>query len=173
MINIAEMIGMGQKNIFFIEAEESLTEFHPRLLCAFESAALHNPDHLVISKNAVFVWSPLVISFFIQVFVLVSATAMLNNVPSYFEQNYTNLVFAKVNFTQFLAATPASKYWSSNDINAGYGLENIGDVLRVVLVLLFGGTYFDTDVISLKTIPDQEKVCKCMFFYFRANQTQV
>ena len=64
MINIAEMIGMGQKNIFFIEAEESLTEFHPRLLCAFESAALHNPDHLVISKNAVFVWSPLVISFF-------------------------------------------------------------------------------------------------------------
>ena len=95
---------------------------------------------------------------------LVSATSMLNNAPSYFEENYTNLVFAKVNFTQFFAAIPASKFWSSNEIIARYGLENIGDVLRVVLVLLFGGTYFDTDVISLKTIPDQEKVCKCMFF---------
>ena len=56
MINIAEMIGMGQNNIFFIEAEESLTEFHPRLLCAFESAALHNPDHLVISNILYFIW---------------------------------------------------------------------------------------------------------------------
>ena len=55
MINIAEMIGIGQNNIFFIEADDSLTEFHPRLLCAFESAALHNPDQLVIFKNAVLV----------------------------------------------------------------------------------------------------------------------
>ena len=52
---------------------------------------------------------------------LVSATAMLNNVPSYFNQNYTNLVFAKVNFTKFFAASTESKFWSSNEINVGYG----------------------------------------------------
>ena len=43
---------MGEDNIFFIEADDNLTEFHPRLLCAFESAALHNPDKLVILNNA-------------------------------------------------------------------------------------------------------------------------
>ena len=93
---------------------------------------------------------------------LVSATSMLNNVPSYLEQNYTNLFFAKANFTKFFAASSESKFWSSNQINAGYGLENIGDVLRIVLVLLFGGTHFDTDVISVKPIPvfDNTWVCR-------------
>ena len=52
MINIGKRIGMGEDNIFFIEADDNLSEFHPRLLCAFESAALHNPDKLVILNNA-------------------------------------------------------------------------------------------------------------------------
>ena len=98
---------------------------------------------------------------------LVSATSMLNNVPSYFEQNYTNLVFAKVNFTKFFAASSASKFWSINEINVGYGLKNIGDILRIVLVLLFGGTHFDTDVISVKPIPwfDNTWVSRCMLYF--------
>ena len=47
MINIEKMIGGGQNNIFFIEDNDALIEFHPRILCAFESAALHNPNKLV------------------------------------------------------------------------------------------------------------------------------
>ena len=100
---------------------------------------------------------------------LVSATSMLNNAPSYFEQHYTNLVFAKVNFTKIFAATSASKFWANNDINAGYGLVNLGDVLRIVLLFLFGGTHFDTDVISVKPIPDQQKVYRCVLYLLFMN----
>ena len=43
-VNLEVKIGNSQDNIFFIESNDNLTEFHPRLLCAFESAAIHNPD---------------------------------------------------------------------------------------------------------------------------------
>ena len=46
-INLEEKIGNGQDNIFFIESNDDLTLFHPRLLCAFESAAMHNPNKKV------------------------------------------------------------------------------------------------------------------------------
>ena len=46
-IDLEEKIGNSQDNIFFIESNVNLTEFHPRLLCAFESAAIHNPDKKV------------------------------------------------------------------------------------------------------------------------------
>ena len=46
-VNLEEKIGNSQYNIFFIESNDNLTEFHPRLLCAFESAAIHNPDKKV------------------------------------------------------------------------------------------------------------------------------
>ena len=46
-VNLEEKIGNSQDNIFFIESNDNLTEFHPRLLCAFESAAIHNPNKIV------------------------------------------------------------------------------------------------------------------------------
>ena len=46
-INLEEKIGNGQDNIFFIESNDDLTLFHPRLLCAFESAAMHNQNKKV------------------------------------------------------------------------------------------------------------------------------
>ena len=46
-VNLEEKIGNSQDNIFFIESNDSLTEFHPSLLCAFESAAIHNPNKIV------------------------------------------------------------------------------------------------------------------------------
>ena len=38
-----ETIVDSEDNIFFIETNERLSEFHARVLCAFESAAVHNP----------------------------------------------------------------------------------------------------------------------------------
>ena len=42
--NLEEMIGEKENNIFFIESNNNIATFHPRLLCTFESAALHNPN---------------------------------------------------------------------------------------------------------------------------------
>ena len=46
--NFDDVIGSQENNIFFIETNNKLTEFHPKLLCAFESAALHNFERKVI-----------------------------------------------------------------------------------------------------------------------------
>lgn len=47
VVDLENVIGDNENNIFFIESNNNLTKFHPRLLCAFESAALHNPEEMV------------------------------------------------------------------------------------------------------------------------------
>ncbi len=37
----------SSENLFFIETNDTLREFHPRLVCAFESAARQNPTQKV------------------------------------------------------------------------------------------------------------------------------
>ena len=46
-VDLEQRIGNRQDSIFFIESNDKLTEFRPRLLCAFESAAMQNPDKMV------------------------------------------------------------------------------------------------------------------------------
>ena len=45
-------------------------------------------------------------------------------------------------------------------MKVGYFLNNVSNVLRIVLLLLlrFGGLYFDSDVISTKPVPDTVQV---------------
>ena len=49
MVDLDELIGGADEgdNIFFIESNDAITGFQPRLLCAFESAAMHNPNKRV------------------------------------------------------------------------------------------------------------------------------
>ena len=42
-VNLEELIGSNENNLFFIETNDNISAVHPRLLCAFESAAEHNP----------------------------------------------------------------------------------------------------------------------------------
>ena len=42
-VELEKLIGSDENNIFFIETNNDITKLHPRLLCAFESAAAHNP----------------------------------------------------------------------------------------------------------------------------------
>ena len=42
-VDLHEVIKSEESNIFFIETNNDIAALHPRLLCAFESAALHNP----------------------------------------------------------------------------------------------------------------------------------
>ena len=43
-VNLEELIGSNEHNLFFIETNDNISAIHPRLLCAFESAAAHNPS---------------------------------------------------------------------------------------------------------------------------------
>ena len=47
VVDLENVIGDNENNIFFIESNNNLTKFHPRLLCAFESAAIQNPEEMV------------------------------------------------------------------------------------------------------------------------------
>ena len=76
-----------------------------------------------------------------------------------FIHDYKNITFAKVNFSQLVADTSSSKLWESGAIiSKGFYHNNISNVLRIVLLLKFGGVYFDSDVISIQKVPwDQGK----------------
>ena len=76
-----------------------------------------------------------------------------------FIHTYENLIFTKVNFSQLVEDTSSSKLWESGAItNTGFYHNNMSNVLRIVLLLKFGGVYFDSDVISIQQVPrDQGK----------------
>ena len=76
-----------------------------------------------------------------------------------FISTHKNIIFVKVDFSQLVADTSSSKLWESGTITStGFYHNNIRDVLRIVLLLKFGGVYFDSDVISIQQVPrDQGK----------------
>ena len=93
-----------------------------------------------------------------QIIVLISATSMLKYVPAYFEEHYKNVIFARVNITGLLSNTPGSKIWSPRTMIDGHDDKGIGDVLRIVLLFRFGGIFFNSDVISVRPVPNKHQV---------------
>ena len=78
----------------------------------------------------------------------------MEKVPDYFEENFKNIIFARVDFAKLVANTPMAKIWSKGIITTkGYYLNNISDVLRVIVLWRYGGTYLDSDTISVKPVP--------------------
>ena len=62
----------------------------------------------------------------------------------------------QVDFKKLVADTSASKLWGTGAVTkTGHFLNNISNVLRIVLLLNFGGIYLDSDVISLRPMPDK------------------
>ena len=52
-----------------------------------------------------------------------------------------------------ILGTSAHKLWTSGAINEGnYVLNNISNLLRMIIMYKFGGTYLDNDSISLRKI---------------------
>ena len=81
-----------------------------------------------------------------------------------FISRYKNIIFAKVNFSQLVKNTSLSdsKLWDSGAITrSGFYHNNISNVLRILLLLKFGGVYLDSDVISIQQLPrDQVMIVK-------------
>ena len=91
-----------------------------------------------------------------QVIVLISSDSILATSPDYIS-TYENIIFAKVNFSKLVADTSVSNLWESHAVTGtGFYQENISDVLRIVVALKFGGVYLDSDVISVKPLPDNQ-----------------
>ena len=94
---------------------------------------------------------------------------MLANAPDYLNLEY-NLVLTRVDFGRLVAGTPAAALWSSGAVSrVGYFLNNVSNLLRIVLLIRFGGIYFDSDVISLKPLPEADQV-SC---HLIANRSQI
>ena len=124
----------GGRNIFFVESNIEKTSFHPKLLCAFESAALQNPDY--------------------EVFVVMSIESNIVSVPGYL-RDIKNLNIVKLDFDRMFHDSPMAKLWKDKSIqNSKYALNNISNSLRLILVHTFGGVYFDSDIILKAKIPD-------------------
>jgi len=137
-VNLEEKIGNSQDNIFFIESNDNLTEFHPRLLCAFESAAIHNPNKTI--------------------FILINKDSRLENIPNFFGGRLKNVILVRVDYAELVVNTPLAETWSKGAITTiGFYLNNISDALRVVVLWRFGGTYLDSDIISVKPVPREHQ----------------
>ena len=66
---------------------------------------------------------------------LLSSDSILATVPDYI-LSYQNIIFAKINFTQLVSNTTASKLWASGAVTrTGFYHNNISNVLRIVLLL--------------------------------------
>ena len=174
-VELEILIGNSENNIFFIETNDDITKLHPRLLCAFESAAKHNPTMKVQIQRQRKSWTnhyllklvlscprvTVIVYYKFQVYVLISNDSNLATVPEYIS-SYKNIIFAKVNFSKLVNNTSPSKLWKSGAITrSGFYLNNISNVLRILLLLKFGGVYLDSDVISIQQLPrDQGMIVK-------------
>ena len=59
----------------------------------------------------------------------------------------------------FLTGTPLERLWTEDKIQSSkYVVSHLSDILRYSLLWRFGGTYVDTDVIFIKSLPQTRQV---------------
>ena len=91
-----------------------------------------------------------------QVMIMTSIDSRLQSVPDYLVRHYKNIVFARIDFANLVNNTPlADILRKSSQSHLKYLSHIISDIIRVVLLWQFGGTYLDSDVISQEPVPDQ------------------
>ena len=88
---------------------------------------------------------------------LISTNSTLATIPEYISTCHKNIIIVKVNFSRLIADTWITKLWESGVITGTrFYLNDISNVLRIVLLLKFGGVYLDSDVISVKPVPQTQ-----------------
>ena len=86
--------------------------------------------------------------------ILTNIDSRLQSLPDYLVGQYKNIVLSRADFANLVNNTPLTKIFQKSS-HTKHFLNNISDIIRVVLLWQFGGTYLDSDVISLKPVPDQ------------------
>lgn len=116
------------QNVFFIHTsdETSLRAFE---LCAIESAALHNP-----TKN-----------------IHVYSNSLRRSHVELLGKGNVRVV--RYSFENVFDRIPVLKEWyASRAWVRGYCLNNLSNALRLALLIIHGGTYFDLDVVSTNAL---------------------
>ncbi|XP_065085832.1 lactosylceramide 4-alpha-galactosyltransferase-like [Ochlerotatus camptorhynchus] len=127
------------KNIFFIVStitRMGIANLTARQSCAIESAARSNPD-----------WS---------VFVLFTPATLF----SFYNSShiipllvYPNVHLRRINVTTYAVGTPLENFFEKNSLkNSSYIVEHTSDILRLLTLYKYGGTYLDTDVVVMKSL---------------------
>ena len=131
------------ENVFLIDTKTATTDvmLTARQACAIESAALINP-HL-------------------KIFVIFTSQERLQKLKMTLELDavlsYPNVFINFVNLDEFSAGSPLEEFIASKKLStSSFKIEHTSDVLRLLLLWKYGGTYLDTDMIvkkNLKSVP--------------------
>lgn len=116
--------------------------FFDRQSCAIESAARANPD-----------WD---------IFVLFASPRGLWNdssipTPLFIEilQTYPNVYLRNIDLWAFADETPAAGWLNNGELfKSRYLREHVSDLLRLLTLYKFGGTYLDLDTVMIKSLND-------------------
>ncbi|XP_069755479.1 alpha-1,4-N-acetylglucosaminyltransferase-like isoform X2 [Narcine bancroftii] len=135
-----------ESRIMFVETTDNM-EPTPLGVCAVESAAHQNPDKQIY--------------YFMKGF--------NGNLSQYPQTEYRgihllisvkNVVILPLNATELFEGTPLkSWYLKVNPKKEKYWIHVLADACRLALLWKYGGTYLDTDIISLRPLPIANFTC--------------
>lgn len=140
LTSLAKQPSANDDNIFFHETQcqhgEARLNF--RQACSIESAARMNPQH--------------------QVYVLFAsptgfARDPLLPLPANFRPlaNYANIHLRNLDVWRYVVQTPAERWlWQRDLFNSSFPIAHMADLLRLVSLFRYGGTYMDMDFIVRK-----------------------
>lgn len=127
------------ENIFFIETGDSTFDVNldARKTCAVESAALKNPN--------------------LHIFVLFTSRNRLKKLKMtpqvYAILSYPNVHINYLDMEEFAAGSPMEDFIKSGNLSmSNFRLPHTSDVLRLLTLWRYGGTYLDTDMIVMKSL---------------------
>ena len=93
-----------------------------------------------------------------QIFILINKDSKLESIPNFFGGRLKNVILVRVDYAELVANTPLAETWSKGAITTiGFYLNNISDALRIIVLWRFGGTYLDSDIISVKPVPSEHQ----------------
>ncbi|KXJ75779.1 hypothetical protein RP20_CCG011070 [Aedes albopictus] len=133
-----ELLKQG-RNIFFILTtltNDGTIQLTPRQACAIESAARANPDWKVFPLFVFAKWFN------------VSSDPFI---PSLLR--FCNIRLRHVNLETFAVGSPVEKLFIEGALSkSSFIVEHTADVLRLLTLYKYGGTYLDTDVVVRRTL---------------------
>lgn len=136
--NEAELQYKSEMNIFFVVStifQAGLAKLTPRQSCAIESAARANPS-----------WKVFVLFVAARGFSFFNSSDIVSLLP------LENVYLRSVNMSVIAYGTPLEELVAAGTLNnASYVVENTSDLLRLLAVYKYGGTYLDTDVVVMKS----------------------
>lgn len=128
----------GGNNIFFILTtltKDGTIHLTPRQACAIESAARANPDWKVFPLFVFARWFNTTSDPYINSFL-----------------RFCNIRMRYVNLDTIAVGSPVEKLFAEGALNkSSYIVEHTADVLRILILYKYGGTYIDTDVVVRRT----------------------